>query len=150
MRPLRICAQPLSYITHSVNYIYYVVHPIPRTYFFVIYFNDFCFSHYSWFTVFCPLSTAQQGDPVTHTYTHSSSHIILRPAPAQLTRYSFQCYTAGSHGWSIPKAIVLHLFTPDSPSIPLPPPWQPQVCSPSPWVSFLWVGLFTPCIRFQI
>ena len=38
------------------------------------------------------------------------------------------------------KCNYLHLSTPDSQSIPLPPTsiWQPQVCSPSPWVSFLW------------
>ena len=29
------------------------------------------FFHYSWFTVFCQFYTAQQGDPVTHTYIHS-------------------------------------------------------------------------------
>ena len=49
------------------------------------------------------------------------------------------------------KCNSLRLLTPDSKSIPLlpPPPWQPQVCSPSPWVSFLWKGLFVPYIRFQ-
>ena len=49
------------------------------------------------------------------------------------------------------KCNSLHLLTPDSQSIPLPlpPPWQPQVCSPSPWVSFLWKGSFVPYIRFR-
>ena len=44
--------------------------------------NDFYFFHYSWFTVFCPLSTIQQSDPVTHTYIHSFSHILLHQAPS--------------------------------------------------------------------
>ena len=39
----------------------------------------------------------QQGDPGTHTYIHSFSHIILHHVPSQVTRYSFQCYTVGSH-----------------------------------------------------
>ena len=38
------------------------------------------------------------------------------------------------------KCNNLHLLISDCQSIPLspPPPRQPQVCSPSPWVSFLW------------
>ena len=39
--------------------------------------NDFYFFHHSWSTVFCQFSTVQQGDPVTYTYTHSFSHIIM-------------------------------------------------------------------------
>ena len=39
------------------------------------------FPHYSWFTVFCQVSTVQQSNPVTHTYRHSFSHIILHHAP---------------------------------------------------------------------
>ena len=31
----------------------------------------FIFFHYSWFTVFCQFSAAQQGDPVTYTCIHS-------------------------------------------------------------------------------
>jgi len=44
---------------------------------------------------------AQTGTPI-----HSFSHIILHPAPLQVTRYSSQCYTAGSHCLSISNAIV--------------------------------------------
>ena len=53
--------------------------------------------------MFCPFSTVQQSDPVTHTYIHSFSHIILHHAPSQAARYSSQCYRAGSHGLSIPN-----------------------------------------------
>ena len=35
------------------------------------FFYNFNFFHYSWFTVFCPFSPVQQGDPVTHTCIHS-------------------------------------------------------------------------------
>ena len=38
---------------------------------FFLFYNNFYFFHYSWFTVFCQFSTAQQGDPVTHTCIHS-------------------------------------------------------------------------------
>ena len=39
-------------------------------------FNGFYFFFpYSWFTVFCPFSTVQQGDTVTHTYVHFLPHI---------------------------------------------------------------------------
>ena len=47
------------------------------------------------------------------------------------------------------KGNSLHLLTPNSQSIPLPPPWQSQVCSPCPWVSLLQKGSFVPCLRFQ-
>ena len=33
-----------------------------------IFFNDFYFFHFSWFTVFCQFSAVQQSDPVTRTY----------------------------------------------------------------------------------
>ena len=36
------------------------------------------------------------------------------------------------------KGNSLHLLTPSSPSIPLPPPRQPQAYSPSPWFSFIY------------
>jgi len=50
------------------------------------------------------------------------------------------------------KGNSLHLLTPNSQSLalPPPPPWQPQIYSPSPWFSFLWKGSFVPYIRFQI
>ena len=36
----------------------------------ICFFFDFDFFHYSWFAVFCQFSTAQHGDPVTHTCIH--------------------------------------------------------------------------------
>ena len=87
------------------------------------YFNDFYFFHYSWFTALCQFATVQQSDPVTHTYTHPFSPIILPHAPSQVTRQSSQCYTAGSPCSSIPKAIVC-IYEPRIPcpssSLPLP------------------------------
>ena len=56
--------------------------------FYFIFYNDFYFFHYSRFTVFCQFSTAQQGNPVTHTYIHSFfSHYRV---PSQVTRHSSQ------------------------------------------------------------
>ena len=50
------------------------------------------------------------------------------------------------------KCNSLLLLTPVSQSIPLPPPppQQAQVCSPSPWISFLWKCSFMPYSRFQV
>ena len=56
-----------------------------------IFYNDFNFFYYRWFTVFCQFCALQQNDTVTHTYTHSFSYIILHHAPSQVMRYSFQC-----------------------------------------------------------
>ena len=83
------------------------------------FYNDFYLFHYSWFTMVCPFSTVQQGDPVTHTCIDSLfSHY---QAPSQVTRYSFQGYTAGSHYLSISKAIFCI--------------YQPQIPNPSPSLS---------------
>ena len=87
-------------------------------FFFHIFYNDFYFFHYSWFTVFCQLSTVQQSDPVTHIYIHSFSHIITHHVLSQVTRYSSLCYTAGLHCLSSSK--YNSLLTPESQSIPLP------------------------------
>ena len=46
------------------------------------------------------------------------------------------------------KCCSLHLLTPNSQSIPLPPPQQPQVCSACPWVCFFSVDRFT-CAIYQ-
>ena len=50
------------------------------------------------------------------------------------------------------KCSSLHLVTPSTQSIPIPPhpPRQPQVYFPSPGFSFLWKSSFVLCIRFQI
>ena len=92
-----------------------------RSVYWLISYNDFYFFHYSWFTMFCQFSTAQQGDLVTHTYIHFFfSHYH---APSQMTRRSSLCCTAGSHCLSIPKAIV-GIYQPQIPSpshsLPIP------------------------------
>jgi len=76
-------------------------------------FNDFNFFHYSWYTVSCQFSTLQPSDPVTHTYIHSHSHIImlhhkwLDRVPSAICRISLLIHSKGN-SW--------HLFTPDSQS----------------------------------
>ena len=49
----------------------------------------------------------------THIYIHSFSHIIFHHALSQVTRYSFQCYAAGSRCLSIfnPHKNLRHGFT---------------------------------------
>ena len=67
---------------------------------FFLFFNDFYFFHYSWFTVFCQFSPVQQSDPVTHTCKHSFSHVLLHhewldvvPCAIQQDLIAwFQCY----------------------------------------------------------
>ena len=81
--------------------------------------NDFYFFHYSWFTVFCHFSTLQPGDPVTHTHIHSLSPIIL------LHHKHLDIVSSAIGGISLlihSKGNRLHLFTPNSQSIPFPPP----------------------------
>ena len=49
------------------------------------------------------------------------------------------------HCLSSPNAIVcIYLLTPNSKSLPRPSPpsWQPQVCSPYPWVCFFSIDRF--------
>ena len=72
--------------------------------------NDFYFFRYSWCTVSCPFSTAQQSDPVTRICIHSFSHIIPHQAPSHVTGYSSLCDAAGSHCLSTPEAIVSFFF----------------------------------------
>ena len=87
----------------------------------------------------------------THTHTHAFSHIILHMFHHKWL-YIIPCAIQQD---LIAYPISLHLITPISQSIysqsiplPPPPPWEPQVCSPSPWGSFLWKGSFMPYIRF--
>ena len=60
-----------------------------------------CFKDY-FFSIF--FSTVQHGDQVTHTCIHTfSSHCC---DAMSVSRHSSQCYTAGAHCQSIPRAIV--------------------------------------------
>ena len=106
---------------------------------------------YSWFTVFCKFYTVQHGDPVTHTSIHSLfSHYH---ALSQVTRHSSQGYTAGYRCISISKAIVCiyypHISNP-SHYLPLPLGNCKSVLQVHEFISFVEVGSFVPCIRFQI
>ena len=109
------------------------------------------------------ISTVQKSDPVTHTHTQTYTHIYTY---IYTHIFFFSHYLMFHHKWLdiVPCAIQqisllihskgksLHLLIPDSHSLPLPslPPWQPQVYSSSPWVSFLLQGSFMLYIRFQI
>ena len=65
-------------------------------------FNDFYFFHYSWFTVFCPFSTVQQSDPVTHIHIHTHICILFLTLSSIMFHHTWLdksalCYTAGSY-----------------------------------------------------
>ena len=96
--------------------------------------GSFFFIYFLKWFLFCPLwliysvlwifySTAKRPSH-THTYiyvyiyTHSFSHIILYHVQSQVTTYSSQCYTAGSHCLCIPKASI----NPRLPVRPTPSP----------------------------
>ena len=68
--------------------------------------NGFYFFHHSWSTVCCQFSTAQQGDPVTHTYYIYILFLTLSCSIISSKISSSQSCTAESHCPSIPKAIV--------------------------------------------
>ena len=96
-----------------------ILHLLILLLFYVFFYNDFDFFHYSWFIVFCQFSTVQQGDPVTHIGIHSFfSHYH---APSQVARHISQSYTTGSHCFIHSKCNSLHLLTPNSQSLLLPP-----------------------------
>ena len=89
----------------------------------------------------------------SHTYKYSFSHFILHHVQSQVTRYSSLCYTAGSHCFSTPNTIVC-IYQPQTPrpshSFPLTLGNHKSVPQVHAFVSFLWIGSFVPCIRFQI
>ena len=99
------------------------------------------FFYHSWFIVFCQFRLYSK---VTLTLSLTIfHHKWLDIVPCAIQQILLFIHS---------KCDNLHLLTPSSQNIPLPPhpPRQPQVCSPSPWVSFLWKGSFVPYIRFQI
>ena len=87
-----------------------------------------------------PRSAVQRSDSVIHIYKFSF-YILFHYGLPQDVEYSFLCYTV-SKTWLFihSKCDSLHLPTPNSQSIPLPPltPWQPQICS-------LWVLFCSSC-----
>ena len=88
----------------------------------------------------------------SHLFIHYFSLLMFHCVLSKETEYSSLCYSVGPHCLSILNVSVCI----DQPQIPSPshflspPPWQPQVHSPSPWVSFLWKGSFVLYIKFQL
>ena len=105
--------------------------------FYFLFLKRFLFSPYSCFTVFCQFSTVQQSDPALFL-TLSSIVLHLKwldGFPVLFSRILLLVHS---------RCNSLHLLTPESQSLPVPrpPPWQPQIYSPSPWFSFLWKCAF--------
>ena len=111
--------------------------------FFLFFFKDFYyFLLYLIYNVLS-FSAVWQSDPVIYIFFH----IILHHVPSQVIRYSPLLYSRISlliHS----KCNSLHLLTPNSQSILLPPPspWQPLVCPPCPWLWFFSVDKFVSAI----
>ena len=107
---------------------------------FFLFLNDFYFFSYSWFTVFSQFSTIQQSDPVSLPLPTNIYILFLTLSPIMLDNKGLDTVpSAIQQDLIASKGNSVHLLTPNSQSIPLPPPppWQPQVCSPSPWVSLI-------------
>ena len=88
----------------------------------------FLYYHYSWFKLFCQfLLTAQW--PVIHIYTLFSHCLPSSSVTRDWISFPVLLRRTSSHIHSACNS--LHLLTPNSPSIPLPPlpPWQLQVPS---------------------
>ena len=105
----------------------------------ILFFSVFFFKsfYFSWFTMFCEFMLYSRVtwsyiyihiDVCMYIYTHSFSHIILYHVPSQVIRHSSLCYTRISLFFHS-KCSSLHLLTPYSQSIPLPPP-------PSYWILY--------------
>ena len=105
----------------------------------------------SWCTVLCQFLLYSR---VTQSYTHiySISHIIFHHVLFQETEYTSLCCIVGPHLLIHSKCDSLHLLTPNSPFIPLPPSllWQTQVGSLSLWVCFCFVDRFICAIKCAV
>ena len=116
-----------------------------------LFFNDFYFFHYSWFTVFWPFLLYNK---VTEWHIHIYI-LFLTLSSIMFHRNWLYIIPCGIQQDLIVYPLQRQQFAsinvrlPGHPT-PSPSPWQPQLCSPSPWVSFLWKGSFVPYIRFQI
>ena len=86
--------------------------------------NYFYFFHYRWFTVFCHFSTV-------HTYIYTFFFLTLSCSIIS-DQIQFSVLHSRSSLLIHSKGNSFHLLIPNSQSIPLPPPWESQVCSPSP------------------
>ena len=95
---------------------------------------------------------------VTQSYKHTqtNTHILFLTLSSTALHHKWLNIVSSAIQQDIiayhPKCNSLHLPTPSSQPIPLlpPPPLQPLVHSPSPWVSFLWKGTFVSYVTFQI
>ena len=113
---------------------------------FVFIFLRFSFFYYSWFLMFCQFLLYSK---VTQSYIYIHIYILFLTLSSVMFHHNWldiQLYSRISlliHS----KYNSLHLLTPNSWSIPSPPPWETQVCSPSPGVCFFSVGRFI-CVLY--
>ena len=77
-------------------------------------------------------------------FSHYPHHV-----PSQVIRHISLGYREESQWLIHSKCSSLQLLSPNAQSLPLPPSWQPQVCSPSPRVCFFSMERFF-CVIYQI
>ena len=92
----------------------------------------FFFFHYSWFTVLCQFSTVQHSGPIAHVcilFLTSSSTMFHHERLD-----TFPCAVQQDLIAYLSKCNSLHLLTPDSQALPLPPPTSTGFFNPLCWL----------------
>ena len=112
-------------------------------------FFTFCFKIFSFSIIIDVLSVyaLQQSDPVVHTYIYTYI-VFLTLSSSMFHRKWLDIVPRAVQQDLIAYPLQMQWFAsanPDTQSVPLPPPWQPQVWSPSPWVCFFSVHRFILC-----
>ena len=95
---------------------------------------------YSWFTMLCRFLLYSK---VTQSYIYIKFLFLYYLPSCSIPRDCIVPCAVGQELIAYPsKCNSLHLLTPNSLSIPPPPPWQPWVCSLCSWVCFCFVDRF--------
>ena len=105
-------------------------HCFPTSLLSVTYFlTSFCFLKIknSWLSVVCWFLFMEEW--LCHNVYIYFFNMIIHHGHSQEIWYSSLCCTAGPHRLSVWNVIVCTSEPQTPPSIPLPPPWQPWVCS---------------------
>ena len=106
-------------------------------------YNTYFIFYYFIVIFILPISTVYSKVTESYIYTYIYTHILfLTLSSIVFHRKWLDTVSCAIQQDLIAYPLRMQSITPTSQSITLspPPPWQPQVCSQSPWVSFLWKG----------